>query len=136
MSDNKNIIKISDYYKDFDIPEIYYNNNNLRNLLELTVENDIHIFSSNNKKLKIKSKKKILKECNNKKKIKLKEFSKELDDYNTNTVDINSSYLEGTNNKYINNIKSIDNIIKILDTDFHKLVSIQNDKFIETYSNI
>ena len=99
-------------------------------------ENDIHIFSSNKKKLKIKSKKKILKECNNKKKIKLKEFAKELDDYNTNTVDINSSYLEGTNNKYINNIKSIDNIIKILDTDFNKLLSIKNDKFIETYSNI
>ena len=134
MSDSKNIIKISDYCKEFDIPQIYYNNINLRNLLQLTVDNDIHLFSNKNKKLK--SKKKILKECNTKKKIKLKEFAKELDDYNTNTVEINSSYLEGTNNKYINNIKSIDNIIKILDTEFNKLLPIQNEKFIETYSNI
>ena len=143
MSDIKKTIKISDYYKNIDIPKKCFDNKNLRNLLELSAINNIPIFSYNrNKKIKVKDKKKIINDCRKLKKIKLKEFTQELSEYNTNGNDIDSLFLEGQNKKYINNIKSIDNIIKIINTkdDFkyldEMLTEKNKDDYIEVYSNI
>jgi hypothetical protein len=142
MSDTKNIIKISDYYKDINIEENLLDNN-LKNLLYLTANNDINIFSSskNKNKNKLKNKKKIIKDCKNLKKIKLGEFTKELSNYSTFEENIDSHYIESRNNEYINNIKNIDKIIKILndDNELLKLKNIVSEKkrnnFIEIYSN-
>ena len=109
MSNTKNIIKISDYYKDFNIEENMLDNN-LRNLLFLTANNDINIFSYNKNKKKLKNKKKIIKDCKDLKKIKLGEFTKELSNYSNFEENIDSNYIENRNNEYISNIKSIDNI--------------------------
>jgi len=140
MNDTKNIIKISDYYKDINIEETKLDNN-LRNLLYLTANNDINIFSSNKNKKKLKNKKKIIKDCKDLKKIKLSEFTKELSNYSNFEENIDSQYLESRNNEYINNIKSIDNIIKILNDD-KELLKLKNivsekksDNFIEIFSN-
>lgn len=140
MSNTKNIIKISDYYKDINIEEDMLDNN-LRNLLYLTANNDINIFSYNKDKKKLKNKKKIIKDCKNLKKIKLGEFTKELSNYSNFEENIDSSYIENRNNEYINNIKNIDKIIKILNDD-NELLKLKNivseskkETFIEVFSN-
>ena len=140
MSNTKNIIKISDYYKDINIEENMLDNN-LRNLLFLTANNDINIFSYNKNKKKLKNKKKIIKDCKDLKKIKLGEFTKELSNYSNFEENIDSNYIENRNNEYISNIKSIDKIIKILNDD-HELLKLKNivsdpkkETFIEVFSN-
>ena len=140
MSNTKNIIKISDYYKDINIEEDMLDNN-LRNLLYLTANNDINIFSYNKDKKKLKNKKKIIKDCKKLKKIKLGEFTKELSNYSNFEENIDSSYIENRNNEYINNIKNIDKIIKILNDD-NELLKLKNivseskkETFIEVFSN-
>ena len=57
MTDTKNIIKISDYYKDINLSEQKLDNN-IRNLLHLTASNDINLFSSSKSKKRLKNKKK------------------------------------------------------------------------------
>ena len=140
MSNTKNIIKISDYYKDINIEENMLDNN-LRNLLFLTANNDINIFSYNKNKKKLKNKKKIIKDFKDLKKIKLGEFTKELSNYSNFEENIDSNYIENRNNEYISNIKSIDKIIKILNDD-HELLKLKNivsdpkkETFIEVFSN-
>ena len=48
--DNKKIIKISDYYKDFNIPNEVFDSKSLKNLLELSAANEINIFDKRSKK--------------------------------------------------------------------------------------
>ena len=138
MTDTKNIIKISDYYKDINLSEQKLDNN-IRNLLHLTASNDINLFSSSKSKKRLKNKKKIIKDCNNLKKIKLNAFTKELSNYSNFEESVDTTYLESRNNEYINNIKNIDKIIKILndDKEMNKLKGLINnkDKYIEVYSN-
>lgn len=136
-NNKKKIIKISDYYKDFDLPNSCLSNDSFRNLLELSATNDIQIFDKKNKeKTKIKNKNKIMKECEKLKKIKIKELTKELNKYTTN---IESQKIKETNNKYVNNLESIDSIINIVsnDSDIEKLNKLLSDSedFIEKFSN-
>lgn len=143
MSDNQTkIIKISDYYKDFNLPEKCFNSDNLKNLLELSAINKINLFKRNNNSVKLNNTKKIINECTTLKKIKLKEFTKELEDFNLSDSDISIGIIKTTNDKYINNLENIDNIIKIINTkpDIDYLDNILNedtvsDSFIEIYSN-
>ena len=145
MSDNKKIIKISDYYKDYNLPQKCFDSNVLRNLLELSAVNHIKIFDKNKNKTKVNSKKKIIRECRKLKKLKLKELTKELNSYNISESDVSSSIIKDKNNKYINNIEGIDSIIKILKDEkseidiLDDIISDKNNKndfeFIETYSN-
>jgi len=143
MSDNqKKIIRISDYYKDFNLPDKCFNSDNLKNLLELSAINNINLFKKNNNNIKLNSTKKILNECNKLKKIKLKEFTKELKDFNLTDSDIQIGIIKITNDKYINNLENIDNIIKIINTkpDIDYLDNLlsednSNESFIEIYSN-
>lgn len=139
MSDNKNIIKISDYYKDFNLPDKCFNCENLRNLLELTAENNVKLFNKKNNSIKLNSKRKIINECRKLKKIKLKELTKKLNTYTTET-DVSSNIIKDTNNEYINNIENIDSIIKILNNDndinfLDEILSEKKDEYIEVYSN-
>ena len=136
-NNKKKIIKISDYYKDFDLPNSCLSNDSFRNLLELSATNDIQIFDKKNKeKTKIKNKNKIMKECEKLKKIKIKELTKELNKYTNN---IESQKIKETNNKYVNNLESIDSIINIVsnDSDIEKLNKLlsDSDDFIEKFSN-
>tara|TARA_A100001015_G_scaffold67421_1_gene74676 strand:- start:127 stop:543 length:417 start_codon:yes stop_codon:yes gene_type:complete len=138
MKDNKNIIKISDYYKDYNLPDECFNSKSLKNLLELSALNNVTLIDKNKKK--VNSKKKIINECKKLKKIKLKELTKELKDITTTETDVSSSQVRDTNNKYINGIENIDNIIKIInrnDSDINYLDRIltDNNEFIEEYSN-
>ena len=137
MNDNKNIIKISDYYKDYNLPKECFNSQSLKNLLELSALNNINLFDKNKK---VNSKKKIINECKKLKKIKLKELTKELKDISITETDVSSSQVRDTNNKYINGIENIDNIIRIInrnDSDINYLDKIlsDNNEFIEKYSN-
>jgi esterase/lipase len=139
--DPKKIIKISDYYKDYNLPKSYFDSNSIRNLLELSAINNISIFDENKKnKYKIKSKKKIIKECQNLKKIKIKELRKELNNY-TSQDNIDSERIIDVNNKFVNNLESIDSIINIVNKDdninidkLNKLIT-DSDEFIEIFSN-
>ena len=138
MNDNKNIIKISDYYKDYNLPDECFNSKSLKNLLELSALNNVTLIDKNKKK--VNSKKKIINECKKLKKIKLKELTKELKDITITETDVSSSQVRDTNNKYINGIENIDNIIKIInrnDSDINYLDRIltDNNEFIEKYSN-
>lgn len=139
MNSNKKIIKILDYYKDYNLPQECFKCDNLKNLLELSAINNIPIFERKKDNIKVNSKKKIIKECRKLKKIKLKELTKELNGYNITESDVSCHKIKDTNDKYVNNIQSIDNIIKILNNDnnidyLDELVSEKND-FIEVYSN-
>ena len=135
---NKKIIKISDYYKDYNLPETCFDSNSIKNLLELSAINDIQLFNDNTNKTKIKSKKKIIKDCEKLKKIKIKELRKELNKY-TNQSNIESEKIIEANNNFANNLESIDNIINIVNTDndIEKLNQLLNnsDEFIEKFSN-
>lgn len=138
MNDNKNIIKISDYYKDYNLPKECFDSQSLKNLLELSALNNVTLIDKSKKK--VKSKKKIISECKKLKKVKLKELTKELKDITITETDVSSSYVRDTNNKYINGIENIDNIIKIInrnDSDINYLERIltDNNEFIEKYSN-
>jgi hypothetical protein len=143
MSDNqKNIIRISDYYKDFNLPEECFNSDNLKNLLELSAVNNINLFRKHNNNIRLNSTKKILNDCNKQKKIKLKEFTKELKDFNSPDSNIQINIIKTKNDKYINNLENIDNIIKIINTKpdleyLDTLISEDNfnDTYIEKYSN-
>jgi hypothetical protein len=143
MSDNqKNIIRISDYYKDFNLPEECFNSDNLKNLLELSAVNNINLFRKHNNNIRLNSTKKILNDCNKQKKIKLKEFTKELKDFNSTDSNIQINIIKTKNDKYINNLENIDNIIKIINTKpdleyLDTLISEDNfnDTYIEKYSN-
>ena len=138
MKDNKNIIKISDYYKDFEIPKECFKIESLRNLLELSATIDVNLIDK--KKKKIKPKKKIINECNKLKKIKIKELTKQLNDINLTDTDMSSTAIIDTNKKFVNGIENIDNVIKIINKEdndilyLNKLLSDTSD-FIETYSN-
>jgi len=138
----KNIIRISDYYKDFNLPEECFNSDNLKNLLELSAVNNINLFRKHNNNIRLNSTKKILDDCNKQKKIKLKEFTKELKDFNSTDSNIQINIIKTKNDKYINNLENIDNIIKIINTKpdleyLDTLISEDNfnDTYIEKYSN-
>tara|TARA_B100000161_G_C33512087_1_gene396853 strand:+ start:229 stop:657 length:429 start_codon:yes stop_codon:yes gene_type:complete len=139
--DKKKIIKISDYYKDYNLPDSCFNSNSIRNLLELSALNNVQLFDEDKKsKYKIKSKKKIIKECQKLKKIKVKELRKELNKY-TGKNNVDSEKIINANNKFVNNLESIDSIINIVNKDnlinidkLNNLIS-ESEDFIEIYSN-
>lgn len=136
--DNKKIIKISDYYKDFNIPNEVFDSKSLKNLLELSAANEINIFDKRSKK-KIKKKDKILKQCEDMKKIKLKEYTKEIKKFGNNE-EIRCDKIKKANEHFFENIESIDSIMNILKNesdDIEKLNHLLNsdDEFIEIFSN-
>lgn len=85
---------IDSYYSNID--KQYINNlckdNNLKNLINLSTINDLYVFNKKNKKITLKSKDKLLKECNNIKKKELKQSS---------VVLSNLAKLSGTHDLYL-----------------------------------
>lgn len=128
---NEKIIKLSNY--DLNILDNFDDNKLIKNLLELSVKNNIEIF---NKKNFIKNKENIIKNCENIKKKKLKEFTRKLKNKNK----IISLDLKRTNEEFIENLESIDSIIDIVKTCDSEIDNVNNElknnkKFIDTFSN-
>jgi hypothetical protein len=89
-------------------------NNNLKNLIKLSTISELYVFNKKNKKWSLKSKDKILKECNNIKKKQLKSSSTML--LNLAKLNTNQNIVEVTNicDTLHNKISNIDNIINCL----------------------
>jgi len=87
-------------------------NNNLRNLIKLSTVSDLYVFNKKNKKWYLKSKDKLLKECENIKKKEIKSSSTMLSNLaKLNTVH-NVIELKDICETLQNKISNIDNIIK------------------------
>lgn len=132
--DKKKIIKLSDY-EDFVIPDNFNDKKFIKNLLELSVKNNIEILD---KKNCIKNKNNIIKNCENIKKKKLKEFTRKLN--NNKNKNIVSLDLKKNNDEFIENIESIDSIINIVKTHDSEIDILNNElknnkKFIDKFSN-
>lgn len=131
--DKKKIIKLSDY-EDFFIPDNFNDKKFIKNLLELSVKNNIEILD---KKNCIKNKNNIIKNCENIKKKKLKEFTRKLNKNNKHIVSLD---LKKNNDEFIENIESIDSIINIVKTHDSEIDILNselknNKKFIDMFSN-
>lgn len=134
--DKKKIIKISDYYKDFEIPKEIFNSKSLKNLLELSAANEIDLFEK--KKLKIKKKDKIIKQCEDKKKTKLKEFTKEIKIIGLEGI--KSDKIKKANECFFEDIDNLDSIMNIVNNETDDIDRLNNllksdDEFIEIFSN-
>ena len=114
MSDLKSL---NDYYSSVDknLLENLYKNNNLRNLINLSSKTDLYIFNKKNKKWQLKSKDKLLKECNQIKKKEIKESSIRL-----------SNLAKLTNNNEYNSVTSIYNTLQSKIADIDKMVNCIN----------
>ena len=143
-------IRIIDFYKDIDDNTIdnICNNNDGKNILELSTLNNISILKKNNKKWNIKSKRKLLTEINYIKKNKIKELTSL---FKTN---IEMSKIKISNNKLLSELESIDILKKnIEDNDMYQKIknltlltsnkkvyqkagSNLSEEYIEIYSNV
>jgi len=107
MSDIKSL---NDYYSSVDknLIDDMYKNTNLRNLINLSTKSDLYIFNKKNKKWQLKSKDKLLKECNQIKKKEIKESSMML----SNLAKLSSNNEFNTVSTIYNNLQT-----KIADID-------------------
>jgi hypothetical protein len=133
----KKIIKLKDYYKDYELPDEFLKDKSIKNFLEISALNDINIFDKNKKKLKIKSKRKIRQVCEEKKKEKINEMTS-INSENGNIKRFN--IINKKNNKEIKNINSILNFIDKKETIsyFNKVLKKQNfsnEEYIEEFTN-
>jgi len=117
------------------IPDNFNDKKFIKNLLELSIKNNIEILD---KKNCIKNKNNIIKNCENIKKKKLKEFTRKLN--NNKNKNIVSLDLKKNNDEFIENIESIDSIINIVKTHDSEIDILNNElknnkKFIDMFSN-
>jgi hypothetical protein len=116
--------------------EQYYNsideNNNLKVLIKLSTETNIYLF---NKNKKIKSKIKLLKECDNIKKQELKKYSTMLKNLNTNNISVDIKNICDTLQNKINNLDIFINYVNYIENPKKILPKKNINKFIEYYSN-
>jgi hypothetical protein len=114
MSDFKSL---NEYYSSVDknLLENLSKNNNLRNLINLSTKSDINIFNKKNKKWQLKSKDKLLKECNQVKKKEIKESSIML-----------SNLAKLSNNNQYNSVSSIYSNLQSKIADIDKIVDCIN----------
>jgi hypothetical protein len=127
---------IENYYKDIDKPTInnLINNNNFKNLLELSIITDLYIFKKKTENCwKLKDKRQLLKECDNKKKYKIKEVTNTLNHLSKKKVPnvinvINEIKLN--NNNLISELEKIDSLIDTIQKSYP-----DKNIFIESYSN-
>ncbi len=122
MDDKKNtIVEIDKYYSSIDKSLLtnLCQNNNLKNLINLSTQTDIYIFNKKNKKWQLKSKDKLLKECEQIKKKELKVSSSMLSNLaklsNLQDGDQVKSICQNLENK-ISNIDKIISCINKLDS--------------------
>lgn len=97
----------------------------LLNLLKLTKENNIEIFDD--KKGKIKSKRKIIQECTLSRNNKIDTFVRVLDEKKNKTK--SNTKIKILNDSFMKELESIDNIVKYVnDSDFKILKNISDTK--------
>jgi hypothetical protein len=123
MSDLKSL---NEYYLSVDknILENMYKNNNLKNLINLSNKTDIKIFNKKNKKWELKSKDKLIEECN---KVKKKEIK-------VSSIMLSNLAKLSNNNQYKTVSCIYDNLqSKILDID--KIVDCINHIDVSSESN-
>jgi len=110
-------IRIIDFYKDVDKPFLsnLINDNEGKNILELSTKNDFQILKKEKNKWQIKDKRKLLKEIDIVKKKKVKEITNNFNSISkpNQTIDI----LKETNNKLISEIESINDFKNKMDND-------------------
>jgi hypothetical protein len=134
---------IDQYYSSIDktILTDLCKNEKLKNLINLSSRSDIYIFNKKNKRLILKPKIKLIKECNQIKKRELKNSSSMLSNLaKLNNKDTN--YVKNICNNLENKITNIDILMEQInnidsDIDYNfipKIINIQ-DKYIECYSN-
>jgi hypothetical protein len=114
MSDLKSL---NEYYSSVDknLLENLSKNNNIRNLINLSSKSELYIFNKKNKKWQLKSKDKLLKECNQIKKKEIKESSVML-----------SNLAKLTNNNEYNSVSTIYNKLQSKIADIDKIVNCIN----------
>jgi hypothetical protein len=115
MSDLKDFNK---YYSSVDknLLENMFKNNNLKNLINLSTKTDLYVFNRKNKKWQLKSKDKLLKECDQIKKKDIKESSLML----SNLAKLSKINEYNSVSDIYNNLQSkIANIDKIVDCINH-----------------
>lgn len=151
MDDTKNN-SIDKYYSSIDkiILNNLCENENLKNLINLSTQTNLYIFNKKNNKWILKSKNKLIKECNKIKKKELKNSLSMLSNLAKLNVDSNIKNNQSTSIKYIylnleNKIDSIEKIIDCvnnLDTnpstkcDYINIPSLSHkNDYIECYSN-
>lgn len=94
----------------------------IKNLLELSIKNDIKLFDEF-KNYKIKSKRKIIAECKEHRKNKINQYVKTLDKKKTP----NNSKIKILNDKFLQELESLENIIQAVNDD-------NNLNFIKNFS--
>lgn len=132
---NSEIDTIMNYYSTVEKPVIteFCKNIYFKNLLKLSTQVDLHLLSKRNKKWYIKSKDKIIDECNKMKKKKIKDTVSALSNLAKLCPDNSILQLKETNSKLedkLTNIESLIDHIKLnLDTEE------SDEEYLECYSN-
>ncbi len=130
MSDSKDF---NEYYSSVDkkLLENMFKNNNLKNLINLSTKTELYVFNKKNKKWQLKSKDKLLKECEQIKKKEIKESSLML----SNLAKLSKINEYNSVSSIYNNLQSkIANIDKIVDCINHiGLSSESNEKDTNEY---
>ena len=127
---------------DKDILDNLCKNEKIKNLINLSSQSEICIFNKRNKKLKLKSKEKLLKECNQIRKKEIKNSSSML----SNLAKLNNNDMKDIKNicnNLENKITTIDSMIDYINdidsetTNYTFIPTIINleEKYIECYSN-
>ena len=133
MEFNKN--NLENYYKNIDKPIINdcLNKFNLKNLLELSTITDLYVFTKQKKEWKLKEKKMLLKECNNKRKHKIKEVYDCINELTKNKSNKILVEVKQKNNILFDEIERIDSFIEIIEKDYPEIETIYH--FLEKFSN-
>lgn len=135
LSDENNNfqVRIIDFYKDVDKPLItnLFNDNEGKDLLKISLKNELSLLRKDKNKWQIKDKRKLLKEIDIAKKRKVKEITSNFNNITKPNQSIN--VLKDTNNKLISEIESIDNFKKTLEDD--KLYERLKNLALMSYSN-
>ena len=117
LSDDNFKIKIIDFYKDVDKPLItsIYNDNEGKDLLKISLKNELSLLKKDRNKWQIKGKRELLKEIDMTKKKKVKEITNNFNNISKPNQTIN--ILKDTNNKLISELESIDNFKKNIENN-------------------
>jgi hypothetical protein len=116
--DNKDFkVRIIDFYKDVDKPIIntLYNDEQTKNVLELSTKTQFPLLKKDKDKWIIKDKRKILKEIDVVKKKKVKEIKSTFTKLTNESTNLND--IKNSNNKLLADLETIDNLKKNIDND-------------------
>ena len=113
--DNEIKTKITDFYKNVDKPIVnnLFKDENIQNVLKLSMQSELPILNKINNKWKIKDRRKLLKEIDIEKKNKVSQLTKSLDSINDNVIED----IKKTNEKVILDINNINHLRRTIEKD-------------------